>query len=263
MPASTCKAAKLARQAVGDKMVVNDSVKLSLPKSKRTHSVSGMRQTKKQKTLQKAKKTVTGSGDSENQLMTGHERNAKARTAVAQFHEDDREVEFQVEAMSEDFLSEGEVHSSSSDSEIEFDQEPEHSRQTRLSHVSSSSRSRSRTRSRSRSHTRSSSHDDQPRRSHTPDQDEQDSHRRAKKKSYRKSMEQCLDKITDALTVMQQAFLSEGADMSGKQDMVNQDEASKDQPSPAVVIAGESETTIYRNAIEHEKEADITTVKGI
>ena len=78
-------------------MAANDSVKLSSPKSKRTCSVSGMRQTKKQ------------------------------RMAVAQFHEDDHEVEFQVEAPSEDFLSEGEVHSSSTDSEIEFDHEPEHS----------------------------------------------------------------------------------------------------------------------------------------
>ena len=76
-------------------------------------------------------------------------------------------------------------------------------------------------------------------------------------------MEQRLDKITDALTVMQQAFLNKGADMSGKQATVNQDEACNDQHSSAVVIAGESETTIYRNAIEHEKQADITTMKGI
>ena len=214
-------------------------MKLSSPKSKRNRSVSGARQTKKQKTLQKAKKTVTGLCDAESQLMTGCECNASAKTAVAQFHEEDYEVEFQVEAPSEDFLSEGEVHSSSSDSEIEFNHELEHSQQTRTSHANSSSRSRLKTRSRSRSHMRSSSVDDQLQRSHTPERDEQDSHHRAKKKSYRKSMEQCLDKITDALTVMQQAFLNKGADMSGKQTIDNHVETCKDQHSPAVVIVGE------------------------
>ena len=68
-------------------------------------------------------------------------------------------------------------------------------------------------------------------------------------------MEQKLDKLTDVLTVMQQAFFNkEVADKTGK-SIIAQDQLLDSKG--AVVIAAESETTIYRNAVEHGNENNV------
>ena len=59
-------------------------------------------------------------------------------------------------------------------------------------------------------------------------------------------MEQRLDKITSALAAFQQAVLGPDAHEKGKAA----DEAVNSNLTGNVVVAGESETTIYKNAVD-------------
>ena len=163
MPASTRKSAKAAHKAEAATMAANDSTKLNSPQVKRMRSVAA-KPAKRQKTPQKTKKVNPPADDSET-LAGAHSKQPSTMAVVAQFVEDDREVDFQVEAPTGEFLSEGEVTSSSSDSEIDFEQHPSGSQvmtRSQLSHLSDpdegsghSSRSRSWSESRSRSRSRS------------------------------------------------------------------------------------------------------------
>ena len=131
MPTSTRKSAKLARQAKAATMAASDTAKSNSPQVKRMRAVTA-RLAKRQKTPQKAKR-----GNSINeQPQSSTSTYPKLVTAKAKFVEEDREVDFQVEAPAGEFLSEGEVSTSSSDSEIEFEHNVGSSQVTMSSHPS-------------------------------------------------------------------------------------------------------------------------------
>ena len=116
MPASTHKSAKAACKVEAAAMAANDSTKLNSLQVKRMRSVAA-KPAKRQKAPQKTKKVNPPADDSET-LAGAHSKQLFTKAVVAQFVEDDREVDFQVEAPTGEFLSKGEVTSSSSDSEM-------------------------------------------------------------------------------------------------------------------------------------------------
>ena len=126
----------------------------------------------------------------------GRSRPKQPPTAVAHFSEDDNEVEVDVDAPPDGFMSEGELPSSESDpggcedSLEDYDQDDQSSAMEGEHHSRSRSRSQTKTRSRSRS---------QASFSHSPSINKLTRKRKAKKESYRRSVEQKLDNLTDAL----------------------------------------------------------------
>ena len=104
MPTSTRKSAKMARQAKAATMAASDTAKSNSLHVKRTRAVMA-RPAKRQKTPQKAKRVNSINEQPQSSTSTY----PKPVTAKAKFVEEDREVDFQVEAPTGEFLSEGEV----------------------------------------------------------------------------------------------------------------------------------------------------------
>ena len=120
--------------------------------------------------------------------------------------------------------------------------------------AASPAQKRSATRSRSRSRrSRTASSSRSRSRSVSEDRCEP---RKDRKRSYRHSVEQKLDSLTDVLMAVQRVLLNqshEGAQGKGAFDSAatNPQEGQPSVGENEVVIAGESETTIYKNAVDY------------
>ena len=82
-------------------------------------------------------------------------------------------------------------------------------------------------------------------------------HKKVKRQSYRRSVEQKLDSLTDTLTAVQQVLALQatagGNTVNEQSNVVNPPNVGKNE----VIIAGESETTIYKNAVEWQNASEI------
>ena len=167
----------------------------------------------------------------------------------ARFTEEDNRVDFYIEAPEDAFCSEREI--SESDSESDENPSPQESlsqssQESRERRSQSTQRSRSRrTKSRFRSHSLGREQYRESRsRSLTPTKSKK---RKERKQSFRRTVDQRLDSLTSALVAVQQLLVKDQP-AGGK----NSSKINKNLPVQVgnIVVEGESETTIYRNAVD-------------
>ena len=246
MVLTTHKRAKAAPEIEDDSqtvMVDSDKAQLSKTQAPKTRKLS-------QQGASKAKKVVPNEPGCSTSLVKGGAKAspAWAEPAVAQrigtykkiaahFKEDENEVDFELDAPAGKHMSDGEVQTSGSQSGLDTEEEDVQMRSSQNSKCSTQSEDQ---RSRSWTRTCSCSHSHRSRSSSTPDWKR---HRKKHKaQSYRRSVEQWLDKITLALAAFQQVVLGPDAHEKGK--------AVNSNLTGNVIVAGESETTIYKNAVD-------------
>ena len=243
----------------------NPAKGLSQPKCKKAVAVKGRKFPKspiKSLVATRASKVVV----SPHAGGCGPARTGKSKV-VANFEEDNNLVEVEISGPDE-FLSEGEVGSSSSESdghdqgsEVEFDGMDKQTQSTKdsASGGESDNQTRSATLCSGQSRSRSRSQGRTPSRSRSWAADRRLTKKKVKRSEYRKSVENKLDHLTHALEAVQQALLSKEVTSKGKEHNLVQNSAGGN----AVVISGESETTIYRNAIDTQMDSLIDKTTGV
>ena len=250
MPLGTRKHIKEAREAAAASnaaMADRDRAELkSASPSKRARK--GVPKTKAARKSNKShRKANKAQDDTEDEHSDGSGTSPPmeaVKRVTAQFDEGDNRVDFKIEAPPGEFSSDGLVSSSDPGSDSDEEDEEVQLRSSQETRHSASARrsserwSDSRTRSRSRSRSRAAKSRS---RSATPPRDR----KRLKKHNHRRSVEQKLDSLTTALAAVQQVLLTQhGQEAKGKDIQLSQPQVGN------VVVAGESQTTIYRNAVD-------------